>query len=390
MKKSSVLKIISLAAFAMAGGLAVANAKSAKKAESASAGEITSGRLLCKFGGLSCWSVGGAKLCAYLTNDSSTYWTSLQSLNSEQMLYVFDYTIDFTPTKLIWVRMDPAATSGNWDQKWNQTSDLGWHDASYVPDGWDVSWDLSQWDLQADVRTSLDTFANPKVTFDDSSLILNSDNNPQLSGKVTLEKDEEFKVVNTADNTWSNFYGCPSALDSAFSGGNKYYNDNGENITCNIPGTYDFYFDTESKRIWISRDDIVEADGWAEYFNGTVGCDASGINSPSGWSDCASAYALLSDDTKDYIYSASADANGDNLGRALATYDYAVAHHTDLAKFIVNSKSNPRASLLLVPSNNVSGNSSNNLIMIVAVVSLVSVSTLVGLIVIKKRRSLVK
>ena len=393
MKKLSILKLFSLAAFAMSGAFALASVKGSEKAESVSAATV-SGKLIAKLGNIGKWSQSSAKLTAYVYDSSHNAWLDLQTMSGDKEMYLFSYSLEFTPTNLIWVRMNPSESVGSWDtgKKWNQTGDLSFANATYLQDEWDPSTSqCSQWEVAADVKTSKDSFANPKVTFDISSVEIVNGNEPQVSGKVTLEKNEEFKVVNRADDTWSGFYDCPDALDSAFSGGSKEQLEGSGNIKCEIAGTYDFFFNTESKKIWISSQKIVDADGWASYFNSNVGCDDKGVSLPSGWSACATAYASLSNDAKDYVYGAEADASGDNLARALATYDYAVAHHPSLEKFIKNSSSAVRPSASISSEVFVSNTSeSSNLIVIVSIVALISATSLVGLIVIKKRRSIAK
>lgn len=324
----------------VAGGLSLAK-KDAKAVEAAT---ITS-RLVVKLGNISKWSQSSAKLCACLTDDTNTYWTSLQTMSSSVSIYAFDYTVSFTPTKLIWVRMNSAATSGNWSQKWNQTGDLSLADATYLQDQWDpTTAQCSQWEIAGDVYTSKNSFASPKVTFDVSSVeLVESSKDPQVAGVVTLEVNEEFKVVNRADNTWSGYYGCPAALDSCFTGGSKTKVEGSSNIKCLVAGTYDFYFNTETKKIWISRQDIVDADGWASYFLNNVNCDATGATKPTGWSACATEYNKLNSAAKNYVYNGTADPEGDNLGRALARYDVAVANHSDLTRFIVDGSGHIRS-----------------------------------------------
>lgn len=374
MKGLKAILGISLAATGFAGSVAfgVATFPNNQKVEIAEA--VTSGKLLAKLDNAGKWSDSNAKLCAYLTDDSSDYWTGLQTISSSQKFYIFDYSISFTPTKLIWVRMNPAATSGNWSQKWNQTGDLGWNEATYVPDQWDPSSGAcSQWTITADVKTSLDGFTNPKTHLYMSTIEMVGDNQdqPQVSGSVTLQLNEEFKVI-AGDGTWSGYYGCPEALDSAFTGGSKTGNNPSlSNIVCKTPGTYGFFFNTETKRIWISRDDIVDADGYAAYFLENVGCDVTGATEPSGWSDVAARYATLSGDAKNVLYAAEADVSGDNIARCVYWYDYAVKAHSGLTKFMVNSSGTPRASGHSLP---IESSNYNNVIMI----ALISTS-LIGL-----------
>ena len=378
-------RILLTTAFVVALGVGIAvGAHHEQKALKVEAATTTS-RLIAKLGNIGKWSENNAKLCAYLTDDTHTYWTSLQTLSSDKAMYAFEYAVTFTPTKLIWVRMDPAATAGNWGQKWNQTGDLALADATYLQDEWNPSAaQCNQWTVRGDVYTS-SSWATPKVSFNVSTVEIVNGNEPQVSGKVTLALNEEFKVANAADGVWSGFYDCPSALDSAFSGGSKEQLDGSGNIKCLIPGTYDFYFNTETKKIWISRQDIVDADGWASYFLDNVGCDSTGVNLPTGWNLCKTAYNNLSNDAKDYVYAGKADKDGDNLGRALARYEVAVKNHSSLEKFIKNSGGTVRPVSANYGSANIESESNDSMILIIVIASISAIS-LATLLVIKKRK----
>lgn len=347
MKKS---KILFTSTLAMLFGLGVAAGVGASRSVEAPARvratESITSRLVAKLDNAGKWSTDGAKLAAYLTDDTNFKWTGLQNIEAEKQLYVFDYTVDFTPTKLIWVRLDASATEGDWAKKHNQTGDLAVGDATYLPDEWDpAAGSCSQWPLTGNVYTSKDSFAAPKATFGVSTVEL-VEGGPQVSGVVTLEKDEEFKVVNVADNKWSAYYDCPAALSECFTGGSKEHFDEGDpNIVCKVAGTYRFYFNTETKKIWISNDDIVAADGYAGYFLSNVGCDPTGVAVPTGWTTCATQYATLSGGAKDYLCAAEGNIGegATQISKCVYWYDYAIARHPSLVKFMVDSKDAPRA-----------------------------------------------
>lgn len=393
MKKSLKTVLFGLSS-TLALGLAVGAVLSAntKMEEVHAAG--TTNRLLVKFGSLGNWTDANAKLAVYLWNDDvggvkKETWTSLASLNTSTKLYVLNYTADFSPAKMIISRQNSSATSASWGTSWAQSGDLDFNEATYINlNGWDIT-ATSGWTLSATVNTSEVDFG-VKTTIGTASLELNSDGNPQIYGKVTLEENEEFKVV-SGDAVWTGYYGCPSALNSAFTGGGKekpaQWTDL-DNITCLIAGDYDFYFDTEEKRIWISRQEIVDADGWASSFLTDVTCDSTGKTVPTGWSTSSGKYSNLSDDAKDYIYAAKADANGDNLARALARYDLAVYRHSTLTKFVKNSAGTERnvppvgaaapIKLFNIDSNNAS------LFVIITVIA--SISILGGYLFLKRRK----
>lgn len=93
---------------------------------------------------------------------------------------------------------------------------------------------------------------------------------------------------------------------------------------------------------------------WATYFLANVGCDANGVNLPSGWSTVSARYSTLTDEAKALIVGGTANESGDELGQALARYDYAVTHHAGLTRFItgrtISSGSGSRT--LNIASNN--------------------------------------
>lgn len=387
MKLKKLIATLSIAGVLSIGATAMLSNTLSKSYE-ASADTIT-GSLIVKLGNIGKWSQSSAKLCAYMTDDSSSSWTSLQVMSSDTILYKFDYSLSFTPTKLIWVRMNPSETQGSWDsgKKWNQTGDLGWREATYLQDQWDpTTSQCNQWTLSAEVRSNQIPSFGTKTTL--SKIGINSDGNPEVSGSVSLVLNEEFKML-AGDGVWSGYYGRPDALKNCFSGGSMTErSDSNPNIKCLVAGTYDFFFDTETKRVWLTRQDIVDADGWATYFNGHVGCDASGQSLPSGWTTVSSAYSSLSSAAKDYVYGGTADTGGDNLGRALATYDYAVAHHSELTKFITDGSGSHRRGAA-APKNPIviaAESGSVNTIAIVVIVSVISVSAIGGYFFLKRRK----
>lgn len=347
--------------------------------------EVTSKSLIVKFGSLGNWTEANAKLAVYLWKGSGSSkvetWTNVVSLDTNKKIYKLDYSFDGTPENLIVTRQNSSASSASWDTKWAQSSDLSFNEATYLNlDGWNIT-STSGWTLSAQVRSNKVTSFGTKETL--STIGLNGSNNPEVSGAVTLEEDEEFKIL-SGDNVWSGYYGCPEAIDSCFSGGSKTArSDSNPNIVCEVAGTYDFFFDTETKRVWLTRQDIVDADGFASYFLSNVGCDETGATSPSGWSTCASTYNNLNGAARDVLCSAAADKDGDNIARCVYWYDYAVAAHPSLTKFMVDSSSNPR----VASSNSTSYVvNNNNAVLIVAIVAAISLSATGVFFLLRKKR----
>ena len=395
MKKSKLIIALSSFAMAAAGLLAVGGLK-AKKVEAVGAVD-TSGSLICKLAENHNWKQSSAKLCACLTDDAHTVWTSLQTIG-DTTLFKFDYTVSFTPTKLIWVRMNGSESAGSWDdgKKWNQTADLSFREATFIENGWDYP-STSQWTVSAEVRSSAVAEFGTKTTL--STIGINGSGNPEVSGSVTLAKDEEFKIL-SGDGVWTGFYGCPDAIDGCFSGGSKtsHNNENPEgNIVCDVAGTYDFFFDTELKKVWLTRNDIVAADGWARTF-----LDADCTATKSGWETSKTNFESLSAEAQNVLkteahvdYKTSLEGY---IERAVQRYDYVLELYG-----VYDASTNPTgykdfmgrvAAGKVVPGSrgsnvlfNTQVNNNHNTIIIISVVSLVSVSALGVLLVIKKRRA---
>lgn len=384
MKALKTLIAIALSATGLGSAVAIGVAAGNQRVEPAEAA-ATQHSLIVKFGSLGNWSQANAKLAVYLWKGSGSSkvetWTTLASLDSSTKLYKLDYSFDGTPTNLIVSRQNSSASSASWNTSWAQSADLSFNEATYLNlNGWDIN-STSGWTLSAQVRSNTVPSFGTKTTL--SSITINSSNNPEVYGAVTLEENEEFKIL-AGDGVWSGYYGCPDEIDGCFEGGSKSKReDSNPNIKCKVAGTYDFYFDTETKRVWLSRQDIVDADGFASYFLTNVGCDATGATAPSGWSTCASTYNNLNGAAKDYICGVSGKVDGNNVERCVYWYDYALRAHPTLTKFMVDSHGDPR-----VPSSNttITLESNNNMILIIGIVGMVTVSSIGAYFILRKKR----
>ena len=77
----------------------------------------------------SVWTADNAKYAAYVFEDGkAAAWSALMTQTADGKAYttqVYDYA------NIIFVRLKNTATSGNWDDKWNQTADLSLNTATY-------------------------------------------------------------------------------------------------------------------------------------------------------------------------------------------------------------------------------------------------------------------
>ena len=146
--------------------------------------------------------------------------------------------------------------------------------------------------------------------------------------------------------------------------------------------------------IWIQEaEPYLVAYAYAGYFLTNVGCDSNGVNVPSGWSTVATRYASLSDDVKNYLYSFDVEAAraidaGDDIVLMFDRYNWAVSNNpNNLSHFITNAAGTAR----LVSSTKLSfsimdNNNSTNIIPLIVIISLVSVTAIGGFFFIRKRR----
>ena len=66
------------------------------------------------------WKKDGARFAIYAFAESGNQWYDMSAVSDA----VYQATIDDAYPTVIFCRMNPATTENNWDNKWNQTSDL--------------------------------------------------------------------------------------------------------------------------------------------------------------------------------------------------------------------------------------------------------------------------
>ena len=67
------------------------------------------------------WLQGNARFAIYYWNDGGSAWTGMADSNNDG---VYEGIIPAGYTNVIFCRMNPGTTANNWNNKWNQTSDL--------------------------------------------------------------------------------------------------------------------------------------------------------------------------------------------------------------------------------------------------------------------------
>ena len=338
------------------------------------------------------WKSSGSQIGLYMFNNSvsRSAWGSLVTPSGSSRFVEYSYSLDFTPTQCIAFRFDPGVqTMGDWCWEnnrgnsaiWSTTNDTDFNHVVWLGNYYPSSkWTESgAYDLNAVVKGgNSDSWSVATVDTQLTHVKVNGSDNLEVYGDVSLPANTYFKVVK-GGSTWCGSYSCHSSIQSNLSGGGS------SNIHNTAAATYEFYFDYDGETTYITDPDMAAADEWAQYFLAHVGCDSTGENLPSGWSSCASQYASLSGAAKNIVYGASAKVDGSYVEQAVARYDVAVANHSSLTRFIVNSGNTPRSAAIKTPAT-IETVETSNIVLIVAIVSFISSTGIGGYFFFKKRR----
>lgn len=291
--------------------------------------------------------------------DETTYpskvegWsTYLTGVSSKDRLVEISYNVPFEPKNMIVVRYDSTYSSSDWandkwaeshaGKKWGQTGDLSY--ASMVVFGTESEhYDNA---YTGNVRVLGGPSGGAWSELASLNSVKRKDNAgskevEHFSTTVSLTAGKAFKIV-TPDDVYHGDYDTHDSLNTGyFSGGGS------DDINVLKSGTYAFYYNTVTNRLYITTVDIAAADEWAQYFLSHVNCDATGKTAPSGWSACATEYAKLSGGAKDIIYGAKAKEDGSYVEQAVARYDVALKNHPSLDPFIKNSSNVARSASVI-------------------------------------------
>lgn len=147
------------------------------------------------------WKQADARFAAYYFGTGGNAWVSLNAVTGETDLYLA-VTPAGTWDNVIFCRMNPGTTQNNWDNKWNQTSDLvydGINNRYTLEEGvWDKG--SGTWSLYTpqSVETTVYLTAPTKVFIDESiTLSAISDNVTDPVYVYSVKKPESADFVTT-------------------------------------------------------------------------------------------------------------------------------------------------------------------------------------------------
>ncbi len=320
---------------------------------------------------------------AVLLMDKSTYsaevngWsTYVTGVAIGVRLVSISYSIPFEPKLMTIVRYNSSKSQASWNTNkwtdvWSQTSDISYNTMIRIGDnnsaiaGYPKVMGGSPWAEKGHL----------------DSVKLNGSNHAEYYGSVTLAKNEKFNILKAPYNPdgdyAASFTTHPDLADNFADGGSG-------SVEALVAGTYSVYFDSSANSLYITSVAAASADEWAQYFLANVGCDATGVNPPSGWSACAAQYALLIDGAKDIIYRAEANPSGSYVEKAVARYDQALRSHPSLSHFIVDSKNVVRS--VSIARVTLFSSSSSNTAITVIIVSIISVAAVGGFFFIRRKK----
>ena len=260
------------------------------------------------------WADGEADYAIMSFNDSqyepvASEWSEyIENVPAGQRYVRFFYQTHFNAHSITIVRYNKENTKEQWERDrwanvWNQTVD-------------------AEIDTELTARISDQTDGDKNLVYGGSPYIMcytsqgligydglreaksNGSNNTEYYGVIEFDTVYKFKIgvppLNEQYDYYANYTADSSVADDFYYGEDGY-------IHMRQAGSYSFYFDTYTHNLYITGEGSADAEIWAQYFLDDVGCDASGVNLPTGWSDSADSYRELCDSAKDIIYGSRAD-----------------------------------------------------------------------------------
>ena len=391
MKKTKFF--IALSSFAMAAAGFAALGSSAKKADPVKAGDSYTGSIIIQKNDND-MRYTGSKLVAYFFDDNShTGWGTAVN-NTDTRYQEYSWSLDFNPTTIIVLRVDGAnwSSSNPWSNVWCRTGNqtLSGFDVLYMNGNATEGGNWGTYSVDAVVKGGAsDDWTVQTINTTLNHVKISGKDSLEVYGDVSLPANSYFKVVKT-NSEWCGAYTADASIASNLS------NSESGNIHNVAAADYEFYFDYDYKTTYITDPVLAAADEWAQTFLG-ANCTAT----KSGWTSAASDYAGLDTAVKNKIKTQAhidhkASAEG-YVAQAVQRYDYVLELYG-----VYDASENPdgytdflqRANSYVTPgrlqSSGVFANlnqDSSAIVPIIVVVSLVSVSTLGSLLIIKRKRA---
>ena len=330
------------------------------------------------------WEVDNAKFGVYFFDDNNNAFSDIAvAVPMQEGIYIASYELNFNPTNMIGLRLNSACTTPNWNDKWNQTQNLEFHEYGVIGvTSNDYGWS--------------DGLATVKITRGSQEIEVALDNYKRnAEGKsehyndyIDLQKNDEFVIEYSSTSYYS--YDSLEIFDNNFSLDNT-------KIKVNVAGTYSFYFKAYENEqvhhdVFISKPEVAFADAWAlSFLDGTEGvCETTKTN----WSTYEDEFDDLPHSAKEFLLSVEHEPDPtvefeNYFARAIQRYDYVIylygtSAYNDYIGRVEAGKFTPRTSNSLIDG--VFSSESSTQITLVIIVSVASLTALSGCLVLKKRK----
>ena len=332
------------------------------------------------------WEVNNAKFGVYFfdSNNNKAFSDIAVAVPMQEGIYIASYELNFKPTSMIGLRLSSTCTTPNFDDRWNQTQDLAFHQYGVIGvTGYSNGW--------------ADGLATVKITRGSHEIEVALDNYKRnAEGKsehyndyIDLQKNDEFVIEYGSTSYYS--YDSLEIFDDNFSLDNT-------KIKVNVGGTYSFYFkayetDKVHHDVFISKPEVAFADAWAlSFLDGTEGvCETTKTN----WSTYEDEFDDLPHSAKEFLLSVEHEPDPkvefeNYFARAIQRYDYVIYlygtnAYNDYIGRVEAGKFTPRTSNSLIDG--VFSSESSTQITLVIIVSVASLTALSGCLVLKKRKA---
>ena len=192
------------------------------------------------------WLTDGARFAMYCWDDSSSSWEDMYDLEDGY----YEGTVPEGYSNVIFCRMNPGTSENNWDNKWNQTTDLtvpadGTN--CYAVEGWDKgSGTWSVYTVEEEDATTAPTTTAPDETEDGVYYVAGDSG---LCGANWGVDDAANQMTKTSDGTYQKVYANVAAgtysLKVTDGTWDNCWGDNGSNYTfvvseaCDVTVTFD-------------------------------------------------------------------------------------------------------------------------------------------------------
>ena len=224
------------------------------------------------------WNVDDATFAAYFFEDESNYvWSKMDLVEGQSDIYVC--TVPEGYSKVIFCRMDPIHDALVWDAVWNKTIDLSLLDGNVytITDPWGAfDGDTASGEWSGNPVIEIPTVIPGEASewalvgafssWVDKTMLTTEDANVVVLEKVSMKAAEGFLVRKPATD-WADKYGAGNVN---YLKANHYIttSKDGADMCLEADGTYDIYFNTSTKDIYVMAEGVAHSTATKQTVSG--------------------------------------------------------------------------------------------------------------------------